>query len=75
MSPAQCRAARALISWSQSFLAEAADLGLSTIVDFELGRREVSEGARQAIRDALESAGIIFIDENGEGPGLRLRKR
>jgi len=75
MSPAQCRAARALISWSQSFLAEAADLGLSTIVDFELGRREVSEGARRAIRDALESAGIIFIDENGEGPGLRLRKR
>jgi len=75
MSPAQCRAARAIISWSQSFLAEAADLGLSTIVDFELGRREVSEGARQAIRDALESAGIIFIDENGEGPGLRLRKR
>lgn len=74
MSPAQCRAARALISWSQSFLAEAAGLGLSTIVDFELGRREVSEGAQRAIREALEAAGIIFIEENGQGPGLRLRK-
>ena len=28
-----------------------------------------------AIKSALESAGVIFVDENGEGPGVRLRKR
>jgi hypothetical protein len=28
-----------------------------------------------AVRRALESAGIEFIDENGGGPGVRLRKR
>ena len=26
------------------------------------------------IRVALESAGVIFVEENGEGPGVRLRK-
>ena len=28
-----------------------------------------------AIRRALESAGVEFIDENGGGPGLRLKKK
>jgi hypothetical protein len=50
-------------------------LGLSTIVDFEGSRRRVSSEAAQAIREALELAGIEFIDENGGGPGVRLRKR
>ena len=45
------------------------------IVDFELSRRPVSSEAVQAIREALELAGIEFIDENGGGPGVRLRKR
>ena len=46
--------------------------GLSTIVDF--ARKPVSSDAVQAIREALEFAGIEFIDENG-GAGVRLRKR
>jgi hypothetical protein len=50
-------------------------LGLSTIVDFERSRRPVSRESVQAIREALESAGVEFIDENGGGPGVRLRKR
>jgi hypothetical protein len=29
----------------------------------------------QALRRALEAAGVEFIDENGGGPGVRLRKR
>ena len=45
------------------------------IVDFERSRRPVSSEAVQAIREALELAGIEFIDENGGGPGVRLRKR
>jgi transcriptional regulator with XRE-family HTH domain len=74
MSPAQCRSARALVELTQPKLAEAARLGLSTVVDFERQRRGVSEEAIRAMRGALEAAGVIFIDENGEGPGVRLRK-
>jgi transcriptional regulator with XRE-family HTH domain len=74
MTPAQCRAARVLLELTQSQLADAANLGLSTVVDFEKERRQVSLGAIEAICAALERAGIEFIDENGGGEGLRLRK-
>jgi transcriptional regulator with XRE-family HTH domain len=74
MTPAQSRAARGLIEWSQSELASRSNLGLSTIRDFEKGRRIPSVNNLAAIRRALEAAGIVFIPENGEGPGVRLRK-
>jgi len=70
----QCRAARALLDITQPALAEIAGLGLSTIVDFEKSRRDVSRDAVQAIRSALEGAGVQFIARNGAGPGVRLRK-
>jgi transcriptional regulator with XRE-family HTH domain len=60
---------------TQPELASAAGLGLSTIVDFEKTRRPVSKEAMNLIRRALEGAGVEFIDENGGGPGVRLRKR
>lgn len=73
----QLKAARALLGWSQEELATAADVSLPTIK-----RLEAVEGwlaGRQTtghkIRTALELAGIEFIDENGGGPGVRLRKR
>jgi len=75
ITSAQCRGARGLLGLTQPALASKAKLGLSTIVDFERSRRPVSSGAVQAIREALELAGIEFIDENGGGPGVRLRKR
>ena len=75
ITPSQCKAARALLELTQSELAEAARLGLSTIVDFEKKRRQVSVAAIQAIRDALAACGVEFIDENGGGAGVRLRKR
>ena len=73
MTPAQSRAARALLEMNQSALASAG-LGLSTIVDFEKERRQVSGEAVEAIQAALERAGVVFIDENGGGEGLRRRK-
>jgi transcriptional regulator with XRE-family HTH domain len=75
MTPAQCRAARALLRITQSQLARAAKLGLSTVVDFEKERRLVSQEAVRAIQTALERAGIEFMDENDVGQGLMLRKR
>jgi transcriptional regulator with XRE-family HTH domain len=59
---------------TQSQLAESAGLGLSTVVDFERERRPVSDEAAKALHRALEVAGVEFIDENGGGPGVRLRK-
>jgi transcriptional regulator with XRE-family HTH domain len=73
-SAAQCRAARALLDITQSQLAVAANLGLSTVVDFEKRRRSVSVEAIAAISHALQKAGVEFIDENGGGAGVRLRK-
>ena len=75
ITPGQCKAARALLELTQGELADAATLGLSTIVDFEKQRRQVSVVAIRAIRQALAARGVEFIDENGGGPGVRLRKR
>jgi transcriptional regulator with XRE-family HTH domain len=75
MTPAQCRAARALLGITQSQLARTAKLGLSTIVDFEKERRPVSTEAITAIRTALQRAGIEFMDGKGAGEGLLLRKQ
>jgi transcriptional regulator with XRE-family HTH domain len=60
MNPAQCRAARALLGITQGELAVSAGLGLSTVVDFEKGRRQVSENAIRSIEKALEEVGITF---------------
>jgi DNA-binding XRE family transcriptional regulator len=73
--PGQCRAGRALLEMTQTDLANLAGVGLSTIVDFEKQRRVVSAVAVNAIQDALVRSGVEFIDENGGGPGVRLRKR
>jgi ribosome-binding protein aMBF1 (putative translation factor) len=77
ISSDQIRAGRALIRWSAEDLAREAKLGLATI-----RRAEVAEGATSmtvanelAVRRALEAAGVEFIDENGGGSGVRLRKR
>ena len=74
MTPAQCRAARALLGITQSQLARAAKLGLSTVVDFEKERRLVSEEAVKAMQTALQRAGIVFVEDNGGGEGVRFRK-
>jgi DNA-binding XRE family transcriptional regulator len=73
----QLKAARALLAWSQQQLASAAEVSIPTIKRLEAqdgplgGRNETGT----KIRLALESAGVEFIDENGGGPGVRLRHR
>jgi transcriptional regulator with XRE-family HTH domain len=55
-------------------LASKAEVGHSTLFDFETGRRQPHPRTLAAIRAALEAAGIEFIPENGGGAGVRLRK-
>jgi DNA-binding XRE family transcriptional regulator len=74
ITPAQCRAARGLVDFDQASLASKANVSRNTIVDFEKGKRVPNVNNLAAIRAALESAGVIFVDENGEGPGVRSRK-
>ncbi len=73
MVAAQCRGARAMLNWSQAALAEAAKVARQTVVDFERGARTPYPNNLSAIRTALEAAGVEFIEENGGGPGVRLR--
>ena len=75
LTSAQIRAARALIRWSAADLAKASSVGATTIRRAELAVSETSMTAPNnlAIRRTLEAAGIVFIDANGGGPGVRLR--
>jgi transcriptional regulator with XRE-family HTH domain len=63
------------LGWSQSELAEAAGLSVPTVRRYETALTPVSDEAITAIRRALEKAGVEFIEENGGGPGVRLKKR
>jgi transcriptional regulator with XRE-family HTH domain len=72
----QVKAARALLAWSQEQLAEAANVSLPTIKRLEAndGPMGGRSGTGVKIQTALEAAGVEFIDENGGGAGVRLRK-
>ena len=72
LSPSQCRAARGLVDMSQVELATAANVGQSTVRNFEAGRSTPVPNNLEAIRRALEAAGVQFIPENGGGAGVRL---
>lgn len=75
ITAAQSRAARGLLEWSQEEAATRAHLGLSTIRDFEKGRRQPTINNLAALQRAFEAAGVEFIPENGGGAGVRLAKR
>ena len=73
LTSGQIRAARALLRWSAEDLARESELGVTTIRRAELREQETSMTVANdlAVRRALEMAGIVFIDENGGGPGVR----
>jgi transcriptional regulator with XRE-family HTH domain len=74
VKPEQFRAARALLKWSQTDLAEHAGMSLPTVKRLETGRgANVSDDARKKLKAALEAAGVEFI--NGDAPGVRLKKK
>jgi hypothetical protein len=77
LTSAQIRAGRALLRWRAEDLARESAVGVATIRRAELADVETSLTAANnvAIRRALEEAGVKFLDDNGDGPGVRLRKR
>jgi hypothetical protein len=76
LTSAQIRAGRALLRWSAEDLARSSSVGLTTIRRAELTEAATSLTAANdlAIRRALEEAGIEFIEKNGGGEGVRLRR-
>ena len=75
IKPEQSRAARGLLDWSQQDLAEKAAVGIVTVRQLEAGAHKPRRATLDVIRRAFESAGVEFIDENGGGAGVRLRKK
>jgi transcriptional regulator with XRE-family HTH domain len=73
----QVKAARALLGWSQADLANRSGVSEPTIARLESAEGELGgrEDTGEKIRRAIETAGVEFIDENGGGQGVRLRKR
>ena len=69
----QCRAARALLKWSQGDLKDAAKVARKTIADFENGASVPFERTLRDIKQTLEEAGVEFIPANGGGAGVRFR--
>jgi transcriptional regulator with XRE-family HTH domain len=71
MTPAQCKAARTLLGWSQTELAQNAGVGRSIVTGFEQESRQISDHALSKLQLALEDAGIVLT--KGLRPGVKLR--
>jgi hypothetical protein len=75
MTPEQCVQARNLLGWHPQRLALQANSCVGSVIGFETGQKQTREATVNAIRAALEAAGVEFIAENGGGAGVRLRGR
>ena len=73
IAAAQCRAARALLEWTDVQLAEVAGVELEVIRHLEARFRRPRADQQRQIRKALEDGGVVLIAENGGGVGVRLK--
>jgi transcriptional regulator with XRE-family HTH domain len=73
LTPAQCRAARALLNWSQEEFVLKSKITKKTIADFERGATQPRRQTLAQILAAFEAVGIEFT--NGDKPGLRMKGR
>ena len=74
ISTAQCRAARGLLDGVSRICAREAGVGIVTIRQLEAGSNQPRRATLVVIRQALEAAGVEFIDENGGGVGVRFHE-
>jgi transcriptional regulator with XRE-family HTH domain len=74
IAPVQCWLARTALGWTLSDLAGAAELSRTAVRRFECGEA-LKVSTVEMIQNALERAGVIFIDANDGGPGVRLRSQ
>ena len=74
ITPGQSRAARGLLGWSQQTLATRAGIEVMTVHQLEREESRPRRATLEVVRRAFELAGIVFIDANGGGAGVRLKK-
>ena len=75
ITPAQCRAARGLLKWTQEELAAQSGVGAPAIINFEGGKSSPHTATLKVLKETFEEADVIFIESDTEaGPGVRLRK-
>ncbi len=74
MRAVQVKMARAAVGWGVRDLAKKAGVTANTVTRIENGA-DAKQSTMDRLQQALEAAGVEFIDENGGGPGVRLRKR
>ena len=72
LSSEQSRAARGWLDWSQAELAKRAHVSLSTVRDFEKGRRTPIVNNLDALRRAIEAAGVQLLFEGEEAKGITI---
>lgn len=70
LTPEMCRAARGLLGWTQSDLAEQAEVSRGTIRDYESARHGIHRATEAQLRLALESGGARFIEVDDFGMAL-----
>ncbi len=68
----QCKMARVAIGWGVRDLAQKASVSTNTVARLERGE-VLKQSTVDALRAALEAAGVEFIEQNGGGPGVRLK--
>jgi DNA-binding XRE family transcriptional regulator len=71
LTPAQCRAARGLLDWTQEELAQRAGVSRSTVRDFEKGRHVLQRASEDMVLCTFEAAGVCLIAADALGPGVR----
>ena len=75
MTREQCKAARAILGWTQPVLTEKAGIALKTLVDFERGHTKPHSQNLEAVKQVLINEGIVFVSDEQQGTGVLLKKR
>ena len=74
ITPNQCKAARDLLEWKQTDLAEKSTIGITTITEFERGLRELAVRTMKELKRTFEEAGIEFINDDQKIGAVVLKK-
>jgi predicted transcriptional regulator len=74
VTPREVRAARALLGWTRQQLADRAVVSLNSVIRFEQGAVDPRASTVNAIRRAIENAGITFLSAWGDEEGVKIRK-
>jgi transcriptional regulator with XRE-family HTH domain len=72
LTPEQSRAARGWLNWTQDELAQRARVSLSTVRDFEKGRRAPITNNLEALRRAINAAGVQLVFRHGKPVGIAI---